>query len=249
MCSPSSKANAVSGNPKISASKNGKYGFGVGSDGEQYLSKDKALYESDNEELSVERITGMSIFGDPTTVLEAKSDGEGNITLDFADNEGYYQQNSKTTYALYKLKCGITNAEKVHGSREFEDGTTGKYKFKEENSDGYTTSVGINWDKVNSVSGQTYHVQSLIRKKGFKWDEGKKKYVRKSKSELEYEAKMKSDGYVTTGKTMLLGKSLKSLPSDLSGIDRVEGDTYYFREKLKNRGFAWDKKERAYIRK
>lgn len=133
-----------------------------------------ATYESEDEVLYVERVLGKSyLTGD--TVLEATSDKAGNVFLDYADYKETYKQNSKTTYGLYELKCGMTNANNIHGSRTY----LGKSKVKAGNAIGGTRSVGINWDKVASVSGNTYMVKDFIKEKGFKWDNGTKRWVKK----------------------------------------------------------------------
>lgn len=143
----------------------------------QYISTDNTLYVSDDEVLYVERII-KSGYGED--VLDATSDGNGNLTLDYATPVEYYQQNSKTSYGLYELKTGITNANDLHGSREFSDGSRPKSKVKSENTDGSIRSVGIDWDNVNSVSGPTYNIKSLLKAKGFKWNGSTKSWVKPS---------------------------------------------------------------------
>ena len=135
----------------------------------KYLSSDNALYESPDEVIYAERIVGSG-FGSVRDVLSAQSDGKGNLTLKYAQPEEYYEQNSKTTYGLYELKSGITNAERIHGSREFNDRRATESKVKPENEYGEIKSVGIDWNKVNSVTGQTYNIKGLLKDKGFKWN-------------------------------------------------------------------------------
>lgn len=38
---------------------------------------------------------------------------------------------------------------------------------------------GVSWDKVKSVSGQTYNLKSDIKNKGFRWDGARKMWVKK----------------------------------------------------------------------
>lgn len=40
-------------------------------------------------------------------------------------------------------------------------------------------SYGIRWDKVSSVSGQTYNIRSMLKEKGFRWDGKTKSWVKK----------------------------------------------------------------------
>lgn len=161
---------------------------GGGGGGKQYLSEDKALYtDGENEVLYVERLItnpGTPYLGED--VLSATSDGHGNITLDYASPDSYYQQNSRTSYGLYRLQTGITNTQDIHGSRghttAFGENNPLRSKVNPENVSGTRNapvrSVGIDWNNVNSVSGRTYQVKSLLRDKGFKWD-GKSKSWKK----------------------------------------------------------------------
>ena len=148
-----------------------------GNGGTKYLSPDKVLYESSDEVLYVERMTNTAYGYDD--VLDAQSDGNGNITLGYATPVDYYQQNSKTSYGLYELKCGVTNASDIHGSR-VTNATYGtkNSKVKSENDVSKVRSVGIDWDKVNSVSGQTYNIKALLKAKGFKWNSAGKNWVK-----------------------------------------------------------------------
>lgn len=116
-------------------------------------------------------------YGLSGDVFTATSDGNGNVQLNYASPTEYYKQNSKTTYALYEMKCGITNADEIHGSRRFSNDDYVKHsKVKDENSVNGIRSVGINWDKVNSVSGQTYKIKDLLKSKGFKWNSAGKSW-------------------------------------------------------------------------
>ena len=113
------------------------------------------------EKKYVERLTGMSGYGgNGAVVLEAKTDGNGNLTLSYAQAIGYRQQNKKTSYAQYEISAGLTNR-------------TGSGKSTE------ITSNNINWDKVKTVSGKTYGTQSFMREDGFTWDSSEKKWKRK----------------------------------------------------------------------
>lgn len=107
----------------------------------------------------VERVTGMAKYGVQDLVLEATTDGKGNVTLQYASATGYREQNSRTSYAQYDLKAGITN-------------------LRENGNPDDLTSVNINWDKVKTVSGKTFGTQRLMREKGFKWDGAHKIWTR-----------------------------------------------------------------------
>ena len=142
----------------------GRGGFGGGAGGgsgrgsaKEKTSSDGAISYSDRT-LKAERITG---YGNSGTVLEAKTDGKGNLTLEYATPTGYRQQNSKTSYAQYEIKAGITDLNE-----------NGKWR------DGIT-SVNINWDKVKTVSGKTYGTQRLMRENGFTWNGTKKIWEKK----------------------------------------------------------------------
>lgn len=154
----------------------GKRGGGGGT---RYTSSDKTTYESNDEVLYVERLTKQP-YDSGDRVLDARSDGKGNITLSNASADEYYQKNSKTTYAMYELRSGITNVSDVRRG-EFSDGRgTGdkQSKVKSGNEEGKTRSVGINWDNVKSVSGDTYNVKELLKKKGFKWNGASKNWTK-----------------------------------------------------------------------
>lgn len=86
-------------------------------------------------------------------ILQASADDHtGELTFDYATPEKREKtsKTNKTQYLTYKVKAGA------------EDGDT----------------FGINWDKVKSVSGQTYGIRAELKERGFKWD-GKTKKWRK----------------------------------------------------------------------
>ena len=58
------------------------------------------------------------------------------------------KQRSQTGRSTFKLKAGA------------EDGDV----------------FGVNWNKVKSVSGQTYGLRTTLKDKGFKWDGKEKKW-------------------------------------------------------------------------
>ena len=86
-------------------------------------------------------------------VLEATTDGEGNVTFQYAkptSNEKLHKTN-KTHYISYDVVAGA------------QDGQT----------------FGINWSKVKSVSGQTYSIKDEAKAAGLKWDPGMKRWTRR----------------------------------------------------------------------
>ena len=94
---------------------------------------------------------GGSRFKDE--VLEASADKDGNVTFSYA-NPTFNRPSAKTNKTQtveYSVKAGAVNGE----------------------------TFGINWDKVNSISGQTYSLRSAAKEAGLKWDKTNKKWVRK----------------------------------------------------------------------
>ena len=86
-------------------------------------------------------------------VLEAKADKSGNVTFSYANGKfhGPSAKTSKTQDVTYKLKAGAVDGE----------------------------TFGINWSKVNSISGQTYSLRSAAKAAGLKWDGATKTWRRK----------------------------------------------------------------------
>lgn len=91
-------------------------------------------------------------------VLGAKEEKNGEITLSTESarfKEKY--SNANTQGVEFRIKNGV--------SKSFNSGETNSY--------------GINWDKVKSVSGDTYNIRDFIKGKGFSWDRNNKKWVKK----------------------------------------------------------------------
>lgn len=86
-------------------------------------------------------------------VLEATTDGFGNLTFNYATADSYEKsaKTNKTNYVTYTLKAGAV------------DGQT----------------FNIDWNKVNSVSGNTYSLRKEAKEAGLSWDEKEKKWKRK----------------------------------------------------------------------
>lgn len=86
-------------------------------------------------------------------VLEATTDGKGNLTFDYARPESREKtaKTNKTNYLTYTVQAGAVDGK----------------------------SFGINWDKVNSISGQTYSMRSEAKSHGLSWDGKTKSWKRK----------------------------------------------------------------------
>lgn len=81
------------------------------------------------------------------TVLEAHSNGAGEVVLSYAQADSYNKtaKTNKTNYVTYTLKQGFVN-DQPHN---------------------------LNIDKIKSFSGQTYNIKNYLKNLGFKWRDGK----------------------------------------------------------------------------
>ena len=86
-------------------------------------------------------------------VLEANTDGKGNVTFSYAKADSYEKtaKTNRTNYVTYTLNAGAVNGE----------------------------TFNIDWSKVNSISGQTYSLRSAAKSAGLSWDSKEKKWKRK----------------------------------------------------------------------
>lgn len=86
-------------------------------------------------------------------VLEAVAGKDGELKFEYATPESREKgaKTNRTQYLTYKLKSGAKNGE----------------------------VFGINWDKVSSVSGQTYNLRDELKRRGYRWDGTAKKWVKK----------------------------------------------------------------------
>lgn len=141
-----SSAMSAGGNATV----NGKYGYGETSDGKPYLSSDKATFE--DAPIQFRRVLSAIVreSGYQETALVAKSDGNGNLTLSYAEADSYEEKNKKTSYANYSISTGITVRERD------------------------VQSAGIDFSHVRTISGKTYGISPLARQHGFKWNRDKK---------------------------------------------------------------------------
>lgn len=88
-----------------------------------------------------------------TEVLEASTDGKGNVSFVYATPTSNVKaaKTNKTHYLTYELAHGAV------------DGKT----------------FGIDWSKVKSISGQTYSVKDEAKANGLRWDGATKTWRRK----------------------------------------------------------------------
>lgn len=140
------------------------------------------------------------------TVLEATENAPGELTLS-RPTPTHTRTTSRYSSYQYDLEHGIDGDE----------------------------SVGIDWDKVQTVKGKTWDAKHFLKDKGFHYDPEKKIYTR------EQPKVSVSDGKLTIPRG---GK----LPSDLSGVNRISGDTYANKDKIKAAGFKWDSKNKEWVR-
>ena len=94
---------------------------------------------------------GSSYYKDE--VLEATTDGKGNITFDYARGGSYEKtaKTNRTNYVTFNLKAGAVNGE----------------------------TFNIDWSKVQSVQGKTYSLRDAAKSAGLKWDGATKSWRRK----------------------------------------------------------------------
>ena len=85
-------------------------------------------------------------------VLEAETDGAGNVTFYKADGEfeGEWNDGNRRKKVTYNLQAGAING----------------------------ATFNIDWDKVKSISGNTYPVKDAAKKAGLKWNRDTKRWER-----------------------------------------------------------------------
>lgn len=86
-------------------------------------------------------------------ILEAKTDGNGNLTFYYATplSREKTAKTNRTQYLTYEIAHGAENGK----------------------------TFGINWDNVNSIRGQTYRLREAAKEAGLKWDPAQKIWRRK----------------------------------------------------------------------
>lgn len=87
-------------------------------------------------------------------VLDATADKDGNVTFTYATptwRSGPGAKTNKTETVEFTIKNGAINGK----------------------------TYGVNWEKVNSISGQTFNLRSTAKEAGLKWDSKNKMWVRR----------------------------------------------------------------------
>lgn len=86
-------------------------------------------------------------------VLEAESDGFGNLTFSYPQADSFTKtaKTNRTNYVTYTIQAGAVNGE----------------------------TFGIDWSKVKSISGKTFSLKNAAKEHGLKWDPKKKNWIRK----------------------------------------------------------------------
>jgi len=132
---------------------------GSGSKSSGNASSDGALKDSPVKVIETTRYLpgsrsyqGRKFYSDE--ILTAKTDGEGNLTFEYATPTDYGEPSSKsntTATATFEVTHGAINGE----------------------------TVGIDWKNVKSISGQTYSLRQEAKENGLKFDNATKKWIRK----------------------------------------------------------------------
>lgn len=130
-------------------------GRGSGSGRGGGFSKDGALTMNNPKTIETRYFErrGWSPLRFDDEVLEATTDGKGNLTFTYASG-GTFEKTAKTNrtnYVTYKIDAGAVNGN----------------------------TFNVNWDKVNSISGQTYNLRQAAKEHGLSWDSAKKMWRRK----------------------------------------------------------------------
>ena len=86
-------------------------------------------------------------------ILEARTDGNGNLTFSYAKADSYEKtaKTNRTVNTKYTLQAGAVNGE----------------------------PFGIDWSKVKSIQGQTYNLRRVAKENGMKWDGKTKRWLKK----------------------------------------------------------------------
>ena len=140
----------------------------------------------------------------------------GNLTLSYATPTKTTRRNNGNIDYEYELHHGL---------------------YQDSNRSGISSSIGIDWDKVQTVGGQTYESREFLRGKGFRWDPQKKIYTKNPAAGRQ--------SSVSSGKLTIVGNDF---PSDLSGVTRISGNTYPHRAQIKAAGFKWDPNSKEWVK-
>lgn len=130
-------------------------GMGGGGGGYAPASKDGALERAKVQTIEgvYREARGWSGSYYKQEVLEATTDGHGNLTFSYATpvSREKTAKTNRTQNLTYEVAHGALDGE----------------------------TFGINWSKVNSISGQTYSLRQAAKDAGLKWDGATKKWKRK----------------------------------------------------------------------
>lgn len=132
-------------------------GGGTSGGGDEYVkgSSDGALVRAKKQiiEGTFREARGFSGSYYKEEILEATTDGKGNLTFSYAQpvTRTKTAKTNRTQYLTYELAHGAV------------DGKT----------------FGIDWSKVNSISGRTYSVKNEAKEAGLKFDGATKTWRRK----------------------------------------------------------------------
>lgn len=132
---------------------NGKSGYGNKKASKK--SRDGTIVATETRKIETEFVEGRGWRGGyyKDEVLTATTDGKGNLTFEYAkptDSQKLAKTNKKN-YLTYEVKAGALNGQ----------------------------TFGINWDKVQSVSGQTFSIKDEAKRNGLKFDGATKSWRRK----------------------------------------------------------------------
>lgn len=131
---------------KVKAGRRGG-GRGVSKDGALTLNNPKTVVTTFFE------ARGWSGSRYSDEILEATTDGNGNLTFNYATG-GTFEKTAKTNRrnnVTYQIAAGAVNG----------------------------STFNVNWDKVKSISGQTYKLRQAAKEHGLSWDSEKKIWRRK----------------------------------------------------------------------
>ena len=128
--------------------------FFGGRGGQSGMSGSSGVIDRSAKEKTIETVYREALGYSPgyykSDILEAIDAGIGELAFAYATpvERDKTAKSNRTQYLTYKLKAGA------------EDGDV----------------FGVNWNKVRSVSGQTYGLRGTLKDKGFKWDGKEKKW-------------------------------------------------------------------------
>lgn len=139
--------NGGAGNSRAGRKGSGAKGSGMSKDGALTLNSPKTV------ETTFFEAKGWQGARYSDEVLEATTDGKGNLTFSYARG-GTFEKTAKTNRrnnVTYQINAGAVNG----------------------------STFNVNWDKVNSIQGQTYNLRKEAKAHGLSWDSANKMWRRK----------------------------------------------------------------------